>query len=277
MGKDGSAPAGAALPALLGPVVVVLGWRAMFAAGSAVGSQGLRPLLLASELGLALPGLLTLALFRIPIVKALALRPLDRRTAFISLGAGACFWAASLGLFELQYTIWRPPLGYLESFRHLHDALAPAGPLDALLSVTAIALAPAFFEEVLFRGIVLPSFAPARWPAAAVIGSALLFGLIHLDPSTPGAAALYRVPFAFAVGIGLGLLRIGTGALLPSILAHALLNTMTFIAAPFTEDPAQGMPPAQPLLGALLLIGGGLVAGVLLGRLRRIDSAAAST
>jgi len=261
----------------MGPVVVVLGWMAMLATGIAVGGQGLRPLLLASELSLAVPGLLSLVLFRIPVLAALSLRPVDRRTTFLSLGAGACFWAASLGIFELQYAIWRPPLGYLESFRHLHDALAPADPFDAVLSVTAIALAPAFFEELLFRGIVLPSFAPARWPAAAVIGSALLFGLIHLDPSTPGAAALYRVPFAFVVGIGLGLLRVGTGTLLPSILAHALLNTMTFVAAPFTDDPAQGMPPARPLLGALLLVGGGLVAGVLLSRLRGVDSAAAST
>ena len=271
MDKGGSAPSRAALPALVGVLVVLFGWGAMFTAGGLVGSQGLRPLLLASEFGLALPGLFTLALFRIPIVRALALRPIDRRTIFLSLGAGACFWGASLGLFELQYAIWRPPLGYLESFRHLHEVLAPSGPLDAVLSVTAIALAPAFFEEVLFRGIVLPALAPARWPAAAVIGSALLFGLIHVDPSTRGAAAFYRVPFAFAVGIGLGLLRIGTGALLPSILAHALLNTMTFVAAPYTDDPTQGMPPAQPLLGAALLLGGGLLAALLLTRLRRVD------
>lgn len=277
MGKGGSISARNALPWPMGPTNVALGWMAMLTAGLTLRNQGLRPVLLASELCLALPGLLCLALFRIPILTALAIRPVDRRTIFLSLGAGAGFWTASLGLFELQYAIWRPPFGYLESFRRLHETLAPANAFEALLSVTAIALAPAFFEEVLFRGIVFPSFAAARGPALAVVGSALLFGLIHVDPSTLNASAFYRVPFAFAVGIGLGLLRLGTGALLPSILAHALLNTMTFVAAPFTDDPTEGMPPARPLLGALLLIGGSLVAGVLLSRLRRVDSAQAST
>ena len=71
-----------------------------------------------------------------------------------------------------------------------------------MLSVLAIAVAPAVCEELLFRGLVLHSLLPLLRTAGAVAASALLFGLIHLDFSS-GGATLYRVPFAIAVGVGL--------------------------------------------------------------------------
>jgi membrane protease YdiL (CAAX protease family) len=272
MGKDGSVPS-AALPSLVAPVVVALGWGAMFVAGFLSRNLGLRPALLASEVGLALPALLAVALLRGTWSEALGLRPISGKVAALSLLAGAAFWAASLGLFELQYTVWRPPAGYLEAFERLHLALRPSGPFDALLSVAAIALAPAVFEELLFRGAVLPALLRSVGSWGAVFGSAVLFGIIHLDFSTPGAA-FYRVPFAFAVGLGLGILRVRTAALLSSILAHALLNTITFVAEPLTEDPGAGLPDPRPLLG-LALLAGGIAAATLV--VRRIDSPQSSS
>ena len=245
----------------------------MLGGGSLSRSLGLRPALLASEVGLALPALLAVALLGGTWSEALGLRRISGRVVALSLLAGAAFWAASLGLFELQYTVWRPPPGYLEGFERLHAALRPSSPLDALLSVAAIALAPAVFEEVVFRGAVLPALLGSVGSWGAIVGSAALFGLIHLDFSTPGAA-FYRVPFAFAVGLGLGLLRVRTGSLLPSILAHALLNTITFVAEPLTEDPGAGLPDPRPLFG-LALLAGGIVATALV--IKRIDSPQASS
>jgi membrane protease YdiL (CAAX protease family) len=250
------------LPAWTAPVVVIAGSLAMFAAAALFRGLGLRPLLLLSELFLMLPSLLALALARIPLRQGLALQPLPRREAVVCVALGVALWAASLGLFELQYTLWKPPAGYLEGFQRLHELLKPAGPFDALLSLAAIALAPALCEEVVFRGTALPALLRRLGPWLAALGSAALFGLIHVD-AAGAAASFYRVPFAFTVGLGLAALRVRTGSLWSSILAHATLNGITFFVAPLTEPPTGELPAAEPLLGAALLTGGVLATALL--------------
>ena len=94
------------------------------------------------------------------------------------------------------------------------------------------------------RGILLPSLR-AHLPAAAAVGlSSIAFALLH-DP--------YRMAFTFAVGIALGALRLRSGLLLPSMIAHATLNTLTFAAVPFLDDPNAPMPDPRPFVGAGLL------------------------
>jgi membrane protease YdiL (CAAX protease family) len=205
---------------------------------------GLRTTLVASEIMLMLPPLLAhLAVVRRPISEALALR-IDRRSALLALAAGLFFWVGSLGLLELQYTVWAPDERYLEAFRQLHAALRPAGPWDAFLSVLAIGIAPAVCEEIVTRGVVLPAFARPAGVAAGIVGSAVVFGLMHVD--------FYRLPFTFAVGTALAVLRLRTASLSSSMIAHGTLNTLTFVAAPFLDDPEQPMPDPRPLLGAAL-------------------------
>jgi membrane protease YdiL (CAAX protease family) len=245
-------------------VVVVLGVLAMGVAGQLAAPLGVRTALFISELFLVLPALAGLVILGMPLARALALRPIDRRTALASLGAGLALWAASLGVFELQYVLWRPPEGYLEAFRRLHEQLRPTGPMEAAYSVLAIAGAPAVCEELLFRGVVLGALRRPFGDTGAVFVSAMLFGIIHLDLATAGPPVLYRVPFAFVVGVGLGLLRLRSSSLLPAVYAHALLNTVTFSLAPWVDDPAQGLPDPRPFVGlALFAVGGGLFAVLL--------------
>jgi membrane protease YdiL (CAAX protease family) len=258
----------AALPGPLAPLVTALGWLGMVAVQGLLITRGvgLRPTLVASELTLAAPALFALVIAGRHLPGALALRALDARTTAVSVALGCAFWALSLGLFELQYAVWLPPAGYLDAFQRLHDLLRPEGPADALVSLSAIALVPAICEELLFRGAVLPSL--DRWLGLmpAVFGSALLFGLIHLDQSA-GQLTLYRVPFAFTVGLALALLRARTRSLLPSTLAHATLNAITFFAAPLARSAPGALPDAQPLLGAALFAGGAVAAALLFARL----------
>ena len=223
---------------------------------------GLRPLLMAAELMLITPAVLAFVLLRRPLAASLRLHSLARRTVVVALCAGVALWAASLGLLEVQSVVWPPSEAFLELFRRLHAALRPRDALDAAFSVAAIAVFPAACEEILFRGILLPSL--ARWLGAigAVLASALLFGLIHLDLAGD-TVAFTRIPFAILVGIGLGLLRVRTGSLLPPILGHAVLNTITFATVVFTGVDLE-TDTADAALGAALLVGGSVLTAMAL-------------
>jgi membrane protease YdiL (CAAX protease family) len=217
--------------------------------------------LLLAEVCLVAPALLALLLFGIPLGAGIGLRPIRRPTVLLSVGLGATLWLASLGLLELQYTVWAPPPGYLEMFRRLHEALRPANPADALLSLMAIALVPALCEEVLVRGVVLPSLVTIIGGPAAVVVSAVLFGLMHLDP--------YRFPFTCAVGLALGAVRLRTGSLFPSVAAHATLNGLTLVVAPLLDEAAQPLPDPRPFVGMALLALGVGASALAFRRLRR--------
>jgi hypothetical protein len=162
-------------------------------------------------------------------------------------------------------------------FRSIHRALAPSGALDALVSVAVIAVLPGVCEELVVRGLLLPSLAatltgavatPGRrrtfGPAAAVVLSAALFAAMHGDS--------YRFAFTFGVGLVFGALRLRTGSLWPPVVAHVALNTLTFVIAPLVDEPGQAYAP-QPALGLACLLAGAAVAWPLLRALRpSVDS-----
>jgi membrane protease YdiL (CAAX protease family) len=256
MGTAGSVPERTTIPAALAVGAVVVGLTAMPLVAITAMPHGMRLVLVLSELVLVLPGLLALVAYRVPLRNVLGRWPLDRRTAALMLAAGASLWLASLGLLELQYALWSPSPEYLEAFRRLHEALRPKGVLDALLSVAAIAVIPALCEETLVRGIVLPSLLRAAGPMGAVVVSAVVFAVIHLDP--------YRTVFTLVLGLALGLLRVRTGSLVACIVAHAALNALTFAVVPFADDPSQGLPDPRPALGLGLLLGGSAATWVVL-------------
>jgi membrane protease YdiL (CAAX protease family) len=152
---------------------------------------------------------------------------------------------------EVQSLAWPPSPEYLDAFRAIHQALAPSGPLDALVSVIVIAVLPGVCEELVVRGVFLPALARSlgrgRGVWIAVLVSAALFAAIHLDA--------FRFLFTFVLGVAFGFLRLRTASLWPSVLAHTGLNTLTFVVAPFVDDPTKPYVP-QPALGAACLVAG---------------------
>ena len=88
-----------------------------------------------------------------------------------------------------------------------------------LLLITTVILAPAF-EELIFRGALLPVLAAKFGRYGGIVLSALVFALAHLSVG--------ELPPLFVLGVGLGILRLSSGKLLPCAVMHALWNGMTF-------------------------------------------------
>jgi len=90
-----------------------------------------------------------------------------------------------------------------------------------LLLITTVVLAPVF-EELVFRGILLPVLVSKVGKISGVLLSALIFALAHLSVG--------ELPPLFVLGIGLGLMRLSSGRLFPCALMHSLWNGVTFIS-----------------------------------------------
>ena len=89
-----------------------------------------------------------------------------------------------------------------------------------LLFVTTTILAP-LFEEIIFRGILLPTLSRNFGIISGILVSAFIFALAHLS--------LGEMLPLLVLGIGLGITRIASGSLLSSVIMHSLWNGMTFL------------------------------------------------
>jgi len=89
-----------------------------------------------------------------------------------------------------------------------------------ILFITTTILAP-LFEEIIFRGILLPTLSRDFGIILGIIVSAFIFALAHLS--------LGEMPPLFVLGIGLGITRIASGSLLSSVIMHSLWNGLTFL------------------------------------------------
>lgn len=128
----------------------------------------------------------------------------------------------------------------------LQERLAPTPPelereLTSLLGgdrplwipILLVGLVPAACEELLCRGVLLRGLA-ARGRMPAIVGSAVLFALLHLSP--------YRFIPTFLLGLSLGVVALASRSLLPAILIHFLHNSMVLVSSrewsPLIESPS---------------------------------------
>ncbi len=121
---------------------------------------------------------------------------------------------------SLLTVVWMIPDGYLAELVNLQDNLKDEFQMlmqnpFGLLSICI--LAP-IAEEIICRGIILSFLLKlVRRPWVAIVGSAALFGIIHMNP--------IQIFDATLVGILLGWLYYRTGSLIPSIVVHIVNNT----------------------------------------------------
>ena len=118
-------------------------------------------------------------------------------------------------------------------------SLKPAGqlPLAILLGI-----APAIFEEIIFRGVLLAKLREnGRSPLSALWISSLLFGAVHLTNivGMRGLDALVQTGYAVVIGLVFGAVCLKSGDIMAAILAHALIDvsSQVFVNSP-TDTPA---------------------------------------
>lgn len=163
--------------------------------------------------------------------------------------------SAVMGLLALPILCLLPALTLFNlSVGVMVVTLFPMSPSDAamfermnaggLVSVLMACLVAPLVEEMLFRGVILRSFLRQyeRWPA--ILGSALLFGLSHMN--------IYQGVAASVGGVVMGWLYERTRSLWPSILLHAGYNTLLM----FGFDNETALSPICWLLAVLLAFAG---------------------
>jgi membrane protease YdiL (CAAX protease family) len=117
----------------------------------------------------------------------------------------------------------------------LAEALSPIASRLSDRGILAVALLSSMGEELLFRALLVPHL--------GVIGSSLLFGVIH---QVRGPARWVWVAWATAAGLGFAALLQGFGSIVGPVVAHATVNAanLAFLRA-HASRAAQATAPLE--------------------------------
>ena len=143
----------------------------------------------------------------------------DMRTAVLVYLATLPILAFS----SLAYDLLLSSMNYSATAQEIVSILDlfPAGWKHTCIIAIAVTVAPVF-EEVLFRGILLPAMARRWGTGAAIFLTSFLFALVHFH--IPSLVPLFVIATAFAVGY------VYSGSLLVPIVMHALFNAVNLAA-----------------------------------------------
>ncbi len=147
---------------------------------------------------------------------------MDPRRLLRDIGRGTAFYLAVMPLLWFYAILYQAALtqaGYEPTMQEVAVALTGAQPwwMRIYLLVLGVALAP-FFEELFFRGIVLPILARYLGVAGAIGVVSVLFAAIHFHlPSL--------VPL-FIIAVALALAYIYTESIIVPAVMHGLFNAV---------------------------------------------------
>lgn len=94
--------------------------------------------------------------------------------------------------------------------------------IDIILYFISAAVFPAIIEELVFRGICISCLRPMGTKFAVIL-SAIIFGMAHVDP--------LQSAFAFLFGLLIGAAYVATGSIWPGVLLHFFNNSISVIAS----------------------------------------------
>lgn len=132
----------------------------------------------------------------------------------------------------------------------VHRTATVTAPKEAVLAFLLACLGTALFEELLFRGFLLPlclarTGRTRRGRFAAVLISSAVFGAFHLPNLLAGAdpgATLLQVGYSFLVGCVAAVLCLLTGGLLLPVLFHLVYNVGGYLVPRLGTGPLYDTP-----------------------------------
>jgi membrane protease YdiL (CAAX protease family) len=143
-----------------------------------------------------------------------------------------------------------------EMFRDIFEALMAKQLF--VFSIIVMGIIPGLMEEMFFRGLVLDGLNRNYTKRRAIIISALLFGVIHLNP--------WQFYSGFIVGLISAWICLNTNSILLSIFIHFFNNTLYTITVKYRDlipirgfntnfaTPVQFQPLWFDLMGLVILI-----------------------
>ena len=106
----------------------------------------------------------------------------------------------------------------------------------------AISLIPGLTEELLFRGFIMTGIRTRFGVVGGVIGSTILFALLHIEP--------IHMLLVLPPGLFLGYLVVRTGSLYPAVVAHAANNLWGTIESALWQAARPDVSAEEIILGA---------------------------
>ncbi len=103
-----------------------------------------------------------------------------------------------------------------------------------LPSFLSIVIAAPILEELIFRGVILNAFLKKYTPQKAILLSALLFGIFHLN--------IWQFMSSFTDGLFIGWIFYKTRSVIPVIFIHILHNGLTFAMSWIYNDVNVDIP-----------------------------------
>ena len=97
-----------------------------------------------------------------------------------------------------------------------------------IFSFLALVVAAPILEEMFFRGIILEGFLKNYSPRKAIIWSAIIFGIAHLNP--------WQAIGAFLAGLLIGWAYVKTKSLIPGIMIHFTNNFIAFAIMAYSQN-----------------------------------------
>ena len=153
---------------------------------------------------------------------------------------------------------------FFPSFESLVSAMQDDAVLwyEVVMSIFTVAVVPAICEEILFRGVIAHALVPYG-RTVAILGSALLFGLMHGNP--------LQIFYTSLMGVALGYVYVKTRSLCLCMLIHFVNNLISVVQSTLSNLGEW----STALIGGIeltVIVMGTVSMGILLARAAKIKN-----